>query len=178
MKKLISLCIIYCISLTIAAQTFPFARLTGNPMNTTGWRLSGDARIGDTQGDTNSDNDELVLCSPSNFNSGACFFDQPVDISECPKWAAEFDYRIFDGNGADGIAFCFLANPPTTFTQGGNVGIPAKPRGLMIILDTYLNCLGTTPTPKVQIRFFDGNTNFGGSTESLLECPQPSQPTS
>ena len=161
------------------AQTYKFAELTGSPvMNTNGWNLVGDARVGNTGADGNNFNDELILCNPVNSNSGACFFNQPVNVSQCQKWTAEFDYRINDGTGADGIAFCFLANPPTTFTIGGNIGIPNRPIGLMVILDTYLNCAGTTPVPKLEIRYYEGNTLFGTATESSLECPTPAQPTS
>jgi gliding motility-associated-like protein len=160
----------------LEAQTYPFARLTGAPLNTTGWTLSGQAAAGDTPADNNGAQDELILCNPELFGFGAAFFNQPVDIADCPRWIAEFDYRIWDGTGADGIAFCFLANPPTTFTDGGNIGIPAQPRGLMVILDTYLNCPGTTSVPKLLIRYYDGSVTFGGRTESLLECPAQSQP--
>src|SRR5690349_396342 len=96
---------------TTSAQTYPFARLTGSPvMDTKGWNLTGDARIGDTDGDADTYSNEMVLCNPTNFNNGACFYNQPVNISECQKWVAEFDYRIYDGTAADGIAFCFLEN--------------------------------------------------------------------
>ncbi|MBC7919579.1 MAG: gliding motility-associated C-terminal domain-containing protein [Ferruginibacter sp.] len=163
----------------VRAQTYPFARLTGTPtMNTRGWNLVGDARIGDTNGDANALSDEMILCNLGFFNSGACFYNQPVNISQCQKWTAEFDYRIYDGTGADGIAFCFLANPPTGFVPGGNIGIPSRPRGLMVLLDTYLNCPGTTPVPKLEIRSADGSVQYGSGTEGILECPSPPQPTS
>lgn len=167
------------LSFRTIAQTYPFARLIGSPvMDTRGWNLTGDARIGDTGGDTDGLNNELVLCNPFQFNSGGCFYNQPVNISACQKWVAEFDYRIFDGSAADGIAFCFLANPPTGFQTGGNVGIPARPKGLMVILDTWQNCPGSTNVPKLEIRYADGITGYGTGTESILECPSPAQPTS
>lgn len=176
---LVYLCLLSLLSgRMVHAQTYSFARLTGSPlMDTRGWNLTGDARIGDTNGDSDAFSNEMVLCSPTNFNNGACFYTQPVNISECQKWVAEFDYRIFDGTGADGIAFCFLANPPTGFLRGGNLGIPSRPKGLMVILDTWLNCPGTTPVPKLEIRYADGNTSYGNGTESALECPQNQQPT-
>ncbi|QHT66110.1 T9SS type B sorting domain-containing protein [Rhodocytophaga rosea] len=163
------------------AQTYPFARLTGSPvMDTKGWNLTGDAHIGDTNGDGDAFANEMVLCNPTNFNNGACFYNQPVNISECQKWVAEFDYRIYDGTAADGIAFCFLENPPTGFLQGGNLGIPSTPKGLMVILDTWLNCPNVStviPVPKLEIRYADGNTTYGSGTEATLECPSSQQPT-
>jgi gliding motility-associated-like protein len=175
----ISFVLLMLFSAPVFSQTYKFAELAGSPvMNTTGWNLVGDARVGSTGADGNNLSDELILCSPVNSTSGACFYSRPVNISQCQKWTAEFDYRIFDGTGADGIAFCFLANPPTGFTTGGNVGIPNRPIGLMIILDTYLNCPGSTSVPKLEMRYYEGNVNFGGSTEALLECPVPVQPTS
>lgn len=163
------------------AQTYPFAQLTGSPqMDTQGWNLIGAARLGDTGGDADDLFNELVLCEPNPFTRGACFYQKPIDISRCQKWVAEFDYRIYDGTGADGIAFCFLNRPPNAFTFGGNIGIPARPQGLMVILDTYLNCtrLFNERVPKLEIRYSDGQTTYGDNTESMLECPIPAQPTS
>ena len=121
----------------------------------------------------------MILCNPTPFNRGACFYKQPVNISECQKWTVEFDYRIFEGTGADGIAFCFLNNPPNAFTVGGNIGIPARPQGLMVILDTYMNCtqLPEERVPKLEIRYADGRVTYGDNTENVLECPTPQQPT-
>ncbi|MBD0256297.1 MAG: gliding motility-associated C-terminal domain-containing protein [Cytophagales bacterium] len=164
-----------------AAQTYPFARLTGSPqMDTRGWRLTGDAGPGDTGGDADGLGNEMVLCNPTPQMRGACFFNQPVDISRCQQWTAEFDYRIYDGTGADGIAFCFLNQQPDAFTVGGNIGIPARPQGLMVIIDTYLNCtqLPSERVPKLLIRYADGKTTYGANTENNLECPAVSQPTS
>ena len=43
------------------AQTLVFAQLTGNPVNTTGWNLTGATYVGDTGGDANNSNDEVIL---------------------------------------------------------------------------------------------------------------------
>jgi gliding motility-associated-like protein len=170
--RLIFLLVALWLPSAVVAQTYLFAELKGSPnMNIQGWNLVGDARVGDTDGDPNFDSDELILCNPINNTNGACFFRQPVNVSECQKWAAEFEYRIFDGNAADGIAFCFLANPPTGYIRGGGIGIPTQPLGLMVVVDTWLNCPGTTAVPKLEIRYGDGNINYS-------ECPQPAQPTS
>ena len=159
-------------SISGICQTYPFARLTGSPMDTAGWFLAGDARIGDTGGDTNSLNDELVLVPPSNNRSGASYFKKPVNITSCQKWTAEFDFRIWEGTGADGLAFFFLNNPPQSYILGGGMGIPPKPLGLIIGFDTWQNCgvSSSGKIPKIQIRVGNGVQNYS-------ECPTPVQPT-
>jgi hypothetical protein len=83
------------------------------------------------------------------------FFKQPINLSICNKWKAEFDFRMFDGNGADGLAFCFLEVPPTGFVVGAGMGIPSSANGLKICFDTYNNCISPTNSlvPKVEIRW-------------------------
>ncbi len=167
--------LVFCLLVSFSAfsQTYPFARLTGNPMDTAGWFLAGDAQIGDTEGDADTDPDEMILCPPQNNRSGACFFKSPVNIATCQRWAAEFEYRMFDGTGADGIAFFFLNNPPRTYTLGGGIGIPPAPLGLLVVLDPWNNCTNVgSPccSPKLQIRYGDGLNNYS-------ECPNPPQPT-
>ena len=75
---------------------------------------------------------------------------------------------MFEGSSADGIAFCFLVNPPTGYIIGSGVGIPQNPRGLMVVLDTYNNCGGANP--ELQIRYGNGQGNYS-------ECPSTNQPT-
>jgi gliding motility-associated-like protein len=154
------------------AQTFPFAKLEGSPIDTAGWFLAGDAKIGDTPGDTNTENDELILVPPNNTRSGACFYKKPVNITSCQKWVAEFDFRIWQGTGADGLAFFFLNNPPASYITGGGMGIPPRPLGLMVCFDTWQNCSANTtgPVPKIQIRYGNGVRNYS-------ECPSPAEPT-
>ena len=156
----------------IIAQTYPFAKLEGSPVDTAGWFLAGDARIGDTPGDSNLLNDELILCPAANFRSGACFYKKPVNITSCQKWVAEFDFRIWEGTGADGLAFFFLNNPPTRYVNGGGMGIPPKPIGLLVGFDTWQNCsvASSGRIPKIQIRYGNGSRDYS-------ECPSPPQPT-
>ena len=135
------------------AQTLVFAQLTGNPnMNTTGWNLTGAAAIGDTGGDANVDPDELILTNNVGNSSGAIFYNQPIDLGTCYQWNVEFDFRMFDGTSADGIAFCFLDVPPTGFVSGGGVGIPSTANGIKVVFDTYNNCGGANP----EIQIYSG----------------------
>lgn len=132
------------------AQNYIFAQLNGSPIvNTTGWAMTGNAFTGDTPGDADNLLNELVLTSNTTWQSGAIFYNSPINLQVCTKWTVEFDFRIFGGNGADGLAFCFLDVPPTGFVNGGGMGIPGTANGLKIGLDTYNNCGG--PNPELQI---------------------------
>lgn len=127
-------------------------------MNTSGWNLQGAARVANVTGTGNS---ELLLC-PVNQTSGAAFFEQPINLSMCNKWKAEFDFRLYDGTGADGLAFCFLDVPPSGFVIGAGLGIPATANGLKVCFDTWNNCIPFNPgtvhkdMPKVEIRWGNG----------------------
>lgn len=144
------------------AQSFNFAELQGQPvMNTTGWNLTGNAVVGDTPGDADNFNNELILTNPSGNQSGGIFFNQPINLGICTEWVVTFDFRIFDGNGADGIAFCFLDIPPAGFVPGGGVGIPGTANGLKIVFDSWDNGCGNNP--EIQVGYGLGYN----------ECPQP-----
>ncbi len=137
-------------------QNYIFAQLTGTPMNTKGWNLAGDAQVTNIIGVADS---ELLLCPAIQSNSGAAFFGQPINLSICNKWIAEFDFRMYDGNGADGIAFCFLDVPPSGYVNGGGLGIPNAANGLKVCFDTWNNCIPYDPNtvhndmPKIEIRW-------------------------
>lgn len=135
----------------VFSQNFIFATLDGSPtLNTTGWNITGNAYVGNTSGTANTNNDELILTDNTNTQSGGVFWNQQIDLSICQKWIVEFDFRIADGGGADGLAFNFLDVPPAGLVSGGGVGIPATANGLKVILDTYdNNCAG--PNPEIQI---------------------------
>ncbi len=153
---------IFFINSRALCQNFVFAQLTGDPVNTTGWTFQGDARPNSFAGSTGA---ELLLC-PAVFNSsGALFYNQPINLSMCNKWIAEFDFRMFDGTGADGLAFCFLDVPPNGFVNGGGLGIPDNANGLKVCFDTWNNCIpydtGTVHMnmPKIEIRWGKGYDN-------------------
>jgi len=154
-------------------QNYVFAQLTGSPMNTNGWSLQGDARVTNVTG---IDNSELLLCSTGGA-SGAAFYRQLINLSLCKKWIAEFDFRMYDGSGADGIAFCFLDVPPVGFITGGGLGIPATANGLKICFDTWNNCIPFNPAtvhqdmPKIEIRWGRGyNDESNPSNPIVGEC--------
>ena len=131
----------------INAQTNVFAQLSGGTptISTAGWNLTGNAMVTDTQGDTDTFQDEIRLTNSSNTQSGGIFYATPINPLICSKWTVEFDYRIWGGNAADGLAFCFLDVPPTGFVSGGGLGIPGSANGLKVALDTWDNGCGTNP---------------------------------
>ncbi|NBW59051.1 MAG: hypothetical protein EBR41_00525 [Crocinitomicaceae bacterium] len=140
-------------SYKLISQTLVFAEIQGSPIiSTAGWNLTGAAAIGDTGGDTDADPNELILTQNVGSSSGGIFYSQPIDLSTCYQWNAEFDFRMFDGTAADGIAFCFLDVPPAGFVSGGGVGIPGSANGIKVVFDTYDNGCGANP----EIQIYNG----------------------
>lgn len=134
------------------AQNFVYGQLTGSPnMITTGWNLTGNAHIGDTPGDVDNFSNELILTNIATTQSGGVFYNTPINLSQCQKWTVEFEYRIWGGNAADGLAFCFINVPPTGFVVGGGVGIPGSAQGMKVVIDTYDNCSQGGTNPELQI---------------------------
>lgn len=139
-------------SICLQAQSFVFAQLNGAPVNTTGWNFSGDAAVSNVLATNNS---EILLCRSVGGLSGAIFYSQPINLGLCNSWTAEFDFRMYDGNSADGLAFCFLDVPPTGFVTGGGLGIPGSANGLKVCFDTYNNC-PPDQVPKIELRWGSG----------------------
>jgi len=135
------------------SQSLVFAELSGSPtLNTIGWNLTGAAAVGDTGGDTDANQDELILTNNVNGSSGGVFYSEPIDLATCYQWNVDFYFRMRDGDGADGIAFCFLDVPPTGFVSGGGVGIPQTANGIKVVFDTYDNGCGANP----EIQIYNG----------------------
>lgn len=154
-------CLIGCcwLPINLQAQSFVFAQMTGTPLNTTGWNLQGNAYVGNTG--SNTGNGELILTDPIQNRSGSVFFNTPINLAQCSKWIAEFEFRIQDGTAADGLAFCYLDVPPAGFVAGGGLGIPGSANGLKVCIDTWRNC-GTDAVPKLQIRWGNGYNECNG----------------
>ncbi len=147
---------------TSLAQNFIFGQLQGSPvMNTAGWNLNGNAFVGDTPGDNDNFNNELILTNAVGNQSGGIFFAQPLNLGICSQWTVDFEYRIWGGSAADGLAFCFLQVPPAGFVPGGGIGIPGAANGLKVALDTWDNGCGANP----ELQIFSGvgyNECIGG----------------
>ncbi len=149
LSTVVSYCI-YLLAIPCYSQTYKFAELGGSPMSTVGWNLQGAAEVGNTG--TNTNNEELILTPAVRSQSGAIFYNTPINLSSCNKWIAEFDFRMAEGSGADGIAFCYLDVPPTGFVLGEGLGIPGVANGLKVAIDTWWNC-GSDQHPKVELRW-------------------------
>lgn len=114
------------------AQTY---QLLGNPVNTTGWSIVPSAVV---------NTDFIQLTSDQISQVGGIKLNDPINLKYCDKWKVEFDFRI-DGNGTssygkgDGFAFWYLANPPSSYVQGGGLGIPGNASGLMVAFDIFNN---------------------------------------
>ena len=149
-------------SSSASAQTFVFGQLTGSPLlNTQGWNLNGNAYVGDTPGDVDNFSNELILTNASGSQSGGVFYAQPLNLGLCSNWIVDFDYRIWGGNAADGLAFCFLQVPPVGFISGGGIGIPGTANGLKVVLDTWDNGCGANPELQIYNGVGYGECNAG-----------------
>lgn len=154
--KLIITCFCLCVIDYCFAQNNVFGELTGSPnINTSGWKLTGNAYTGDTDGDSDAFENELILTNTSSiFQSGGVFYGTVLNPLICSKWTVEFDYRIWGGSIADGLAFCFLDVPPSGFVNGEGIGIPGSAKGLKVVIDTWNNCGETNP--EIQIYYGTG----------------------
>jgi len=162
MIKWLSLVFIFLFALKINSQTFVFGQLNGSPvLNTAGWNLNGNAYVGDTPGDPNNFNDELILTNASGSQSGGVFYSQPLNLGVCSNWIVDFEYRIWGGSAADGLAFCFLQVPPVGFIGGGGIGIPGAANGLKVVLDTWDNGCGANPELQIYNGVGYGECNAG-----------------
>jgi gliding motility-associated-like protein len=135
------------------AQTY---QLTGNPVVTTGWDIVPSAT---------APNDFVQLTADQTSQFGAIKLSNPINLKYCDKWKVEFDFRI-DGNGTtaygrgDGLTFWYLSNPPTAFTTGGGLGIPANANGLMVAFDIFNNSTEGQMS-KVHLLYGTNNTPAG-----------------
>lgn len=152
-KKIISLLIILCGSIAVAkGQSFNF-ELNGNPVDTTGWNMSDDSYI---------DNDQIVLTDPLGNQAGYIYYRQPQNLANCSQFTVSFDFKISNSSNppADGIAFWYITNPPSSFVNGGGIGLPSNPNGLVLILDTYNNNGLPDDNPLISLRRLDGTSDY------------------
>lgn len=135
------------------AQTY---QLIGNPVVTTGWDIVPSAT---------APNDFVQLTADQTGQFGAIKLSNAINLKYCDKWKVEFDFRI-DGNGTtaygrgDGLTFWYLSNPPTAFTTGGGLGIPANANGLMVAFDIFNNSTEGQMS-KVHLLYGTNNTPAG-----------------
>lgn len=136
MKKVLLLSFLFVLSIINSDLTAQTYQLTGTPViNTTGWDIVPSA---------SATGDFVQLTADQTSQFGAIKLSEAINLKYCDKWKVEFDFRI-DGNGTtsygrgDGLTFWYLSNPPTAFTTGGGLGIPANANGLMVAFDIFNN---------------------------------------
>lgn len=130
------------------AQTFNYF-LNGNPISTTGWVLSNQSYV---------NNDELVLTDPQTNQAGYIYYATPQNLANCSRFTVTFDFKVSQSSDptADGISFWYISNPPTGFVNGGGLGLPSNPDGLVLLLDTYNNNGSPDDNPLVSLRRYNG----------------------
>jgi gliding motility-associated-like protein len=144
-----------------------FATLNGAPLDTNNWEFNGVAKLGTTSL-LNPSGSELILCAQNNLYSfGQAYYKTPLKVNPtCNQWTVSFDFRINDGNAADGLAFFYVANPDNPTGDGSALGIPMSTTGIAVAIDTYENCcpLGYscsfTQNPKLEIRVLSPTVNY------------------
>lgn len=144
------------------AQTFNYF-LSGNPISTTGWVTSSQSYV---------NGGEFVLTDPQPTQAGYIYYATPQNLANCSRFTVTFDFKISQSSSptADGIAFWYISNPPTGFINGGGLGLPSYPDGLVLLLDTYNNNGLPEDNPLVSLRRYDGTTQgyVEGSTTGQI----------
>lgn len=143
------------------SQSFTYL-LTGNPVNTTGWTMGGGSSVS---------GDAIVLTNPMQTQSGYIYYSTPQNLANCSQFTVSFEFRVTNSSNptADGFSFWYISNPPAGFQNGGGMGLPNNPDGLILLLDTYNNNGLPNDNPLVSLRRFTGNTNYvEGSATGLL----------
>lgn len=153
------------LSTDASAQTYTYT-LNGNPINTTGWTMGGNASNATTHINLNNNigtqNGFIYYTVPQNLNSACDFF------------SIEFSYQITTTPGvtpADGLAFWYIADPPTGFQLGGGIGMPTVMNGFGLIFDTYDNNSATpviNANPLITLRRFQNNGYIEGNMTGLI----------
>jgi len=143
--RLVACCsFVFSVAFTFAQMNI-FAELVGNPVVTTGWSITHDAII---------QNDEVVLTPAQNHKTGTIFFLTPIDFSSGGKFVVDFEFRMYGGNAADGIALNVLTQLPNPNGSywGGGIGVDPNATGLKVVFDTYNNdSYNNTPNPEIQV---------------------------
>lgn len=149
MNKILLFLSVLFLTLNAHSQTFNFS-LSGNPVNTTGWTMSSQSSVAA---------DQINLTTNINDQVGYIYYSTPQNLANCSQFTVDFDFRIYNSSAltADGIAFFYITNPPTSFLAGSGIGLPDYPNGLTVIMDTYNND-NISNNPLLSIRRYDGTT--------------------
>jgi gliding motility-associated-like protein len=163
MKKIFILSLLFCAVYNKSFGQFA-ASLSGDPLDTAGWNIGGDATIVDST---------IQLTTAVTGQSGYVYYNTPVNLTTCAQFTVDFDFKIVvspSSTVADGIAFWYISNPPSGFATGGGIGLPSYPHGLIMIMDTYDNVGYPIRNPKETLLYYDGTVAgyVEGSSTGLL----------
>ena len=140
------------------------ATLTGYPLVTTGWSIGGFATVVDST---------VQLTTPSTDENGYVYFDSVTNLTSCAQFTVKFDYRIIPdapAGIADGIAFFYIATPPSGFIVGGGLGLPNPLTGMVFTLDTWDND-GDGLNPESELFGYSTSSTYSEADYSQLIAP-------
>lgn len=143
------------------AQSYTYT-LNGSPINTTGWTLTGNAFNNTT---------DIMLNNATTNQNGSIYYGTPQNLSSaCDYFSVSFDFKIATIVGtppADGLAFWYIANPPSGTVAGAGLGMPANMNGFALIFDVYDN--NSTPNnPLITLRKFTNTGYTEGNATGLI----------
>jgi gliding motility-associated-like protein len=163
MKK-IFLLIFICIAFSTTALCQFIATLAGSTLTTTGWNIGGFATVVDSF---------VQLTTAAGSENGYVYFDSLTNLTSCSQFDVKFDYQIYGSGGlgfADGIAFFYIANPPSGFVIGGGLGIPDPITGMIFTLDTWDND-GDALNPESQIFGYTTPSTYAEANRTQMIGP-------
>ncbi len=142
------------------------ALLAGYPLVTTGWNIGGFASVVDS---------EVRLTTAATNENGYVYYNTPVNLTFCAQFTVKFDYLISTASGvgigvADGIAFFYIANPPSGFITGGGMGLPGSLTGMVFTIDTYDND-GDGLNPESQIYGYNTASTYSEANRTQMIGP-------
>ena len=167
MKKIVLLLLAIFLMHTSYAQVS--ISLSGYPLVTTGWTLSGSGGNVATVVDS-----EVRLTTAATGETGQLYYNTAENVTACGQFQVDFDFKIVTSSSgvADGIAF-FFENTLTGFGSGSGLGLPSTNEGLVMTLDTYNNSPAPNDNPEAELFGYTTPTAYSeaGGYPSPRICP-------
>lgn len=166
MKKILPLLLLFSFIVGQVHAQIPFGgyKLTGAPLDATGWIYPPNVTIAPTPGD----NDEVILVENAN-DIGFIRWHEPRKLFFCDTTLVEFEYKAEPNanGGTDGFAFWILANNNNTNIASPGLGMPLNSTGHAVIFDLYDND-NNNNNPIIGARYFNNANYTEGSTTGIL----------
>lgn len=168
MTKFLQILILFLsVSYLAKAQTDEGYVLTGNPVNTDFWQLTGSATVF---------GDEIVLVDALNNQTGGIYFDGLRKLYKCSEFKVSFTLRLSNNmpSVSDGISFWYHNAIPAGFSPGAGMGLPTNLDGFAAIIDLFDNDNNAaTNNPYVSLRRYNGGNYVEGNNTGLLGDNSP-----